>query len=58
MLVTVPVVDHAKVFVAPDPDAELIRTVGAVAAGAEDTTDQPAVALELPALLETVTRKV
>ena len=58
MLVTVPVVDHANVFIAPEPDVEVMRTVGAVAGGEEDTIDQLAVALELPALLETVTRKV
>jgi hypothetical protein len=58
VLVTVPVVDHANVFAPPDPDVEVKRTVGGLAGGVEETIDQLAVALELPALFETVTRKV
>ncbi len=56
MLVTVPVVVQANVRVVPEPVFDVNRTVGAVAVGV--VTDQVAVALALPLLLETVTRKV
>jgi hypothetical protein len=58
VLVTVPVVVQAKVRVVPEPFFELKRTVGAVAGGVGDVTDQLAVALALPPLFETVTRNV
>jgi hypothetical protein len=58
VLVTVPVVAHANVRVVPEPLFAVKRTVGAVAAGVAEVTDQLAVALALPLLFETVTRKV
>jgi hypothetical protein len=58
VLVTVPVVVQANVFVDPEPVFDVNCTVGAVAAGVEETTDQLAVALALPLLLDTVTRNV
>jgi hypothetical protein len=58
VLVTVPVVVQANVRVVPEPVFEVNRTVGAVAAGVDEVTDQVAVALALPLLLETVTRNV
>jgi hypothetical protein len=58
VLVTVPVVVQANAFVDPEPVLDVNRTVGAVAAGVEEVTDQLAVALALPLLLKTVTRNV
>ena len=58
MLVIVPVVVQANVRVVPQPVFDVNRTVGAVAAGVDEVTDQLAVALALPLLLETVTRNV
>jgi hypothetical protein len=58
VLVTVPVVVQANVFVVPKPVCDVKRTVGAVGAGADEVTDHVAVALALPLLFETVTRKV
>jgi hypothetical protein len=58
VLVTVPVVDQANVAVVPEPVRDVNRTVGAVAVGVDDVTDQFHVALELPELFETVTRNV
>lgn len=58
VLVTVPVVVQANVRVVPQPVFDVNRTVGAVAAGVDEVTVQVAVALALPLLLETVTRKV
>jgi hypothetical protein len=58
VLVTVPVVVQVNVRVAPEPFLESKRTVGAVAGGVGDVTDQLAVALALPPLFETVTRNV
>jgi hypothetical protein len=58
VLVTVPVVDHVNVAFEPELDREVKRTVGAVGVGFEVVTDQFHVALELPKLFETVTRKL
>jgi hypothetical protein len=58
VLVTVPLVVQANVFVDPEPVFDVKRTPGAVGAGVDEVTDQFAVALALPLLLETVTRNV
>jgi hypothetical protein len=58
VLVTVPVVDQANVFVDPEPVFDVKRTVGAVAPGVDEVTDQFAVALAVPLPFEAVMRKV
>jgi hypothetical protein len=56
VLVTVPVVDQVKVDVEPELLRDVKRTVGAVGDGLEDVIVQFHVALELPLVLDTVTR--